>query len=96
MGIDVLKAVIWIRYSTDGEDVISADDGNAFTATNYFPGLACDWSDVSTDYNSQKAWGTADLSFSFIYKTSVTEFGSCEIGVEGDADRNVDGWVNEY
>lgn len=96
LGINVLQAVIWVRYTTDGEEVTSVDSADAFTGANYFPGLKTDWGDVVTDYNSQKAWATSDLTFSFIYKTSITEYGSCEVGVEGDVDKNVDGWVEEY
>ncbi|WP_238916009.1 hypothetical protein [Clostridium sp. YIM B02555] len=91
--VDVFQAIIWVKYTHNGDEVLSVDDGNAYTGKNYSPLLDTNWSDVSLDYNSQKAWATSDVTFSLIWKGLGVKYGSAELGVQGDVNKNIEGWT---
>lgn len=94
-GVEVFKAIVWIKYSyIEDEEVVSCDSGDAYTSKNYDPLLSTDWSDINLDYNDTDAWGSAEVSFDFVYSGSGITYGSCELGVDGDCYGDYYGWTD--
>lgn len=97
LGVDILKTTAWVRYHHNSSTVTSVDSANFVTSRNLLPGCSSSWSTPEKTIDDEgRAVATADITFTFLYKGWGPTIGSAEMGVRGDADENVDGWLTPY
>lgn len=97
LGIDILKTTAWVRYHHDDSTVTSVDSSDFMTSRNLLPGCSSSWSEPDEYIDDDgRAVATADITFNFIYKGWGPTIGSAQMGVRGDADENIDGWLTPY